>query len=70
MDERADRRLFVEPALGGESERIDAVERPVGPGFNRCLQRVGDSRVRRLPQEFPKRRCFGHRRSSVLRRLM
>ena len=65
MNERADRRLLVEPALGGESERVDAVERPVRPGFDRRLQRVGDVRVRRLPQEFPERRCFGHRRSSV-----
>ena len=65
MDERADRRFLVEPAFGGEGERIDAVERPVGRGFDRGFQGVGDSRVGRLPQQVPERRCFGHHRSSM-----
>ena len=65
MDERADHRLLVEPALGGEGERVDAVQRSVRSGFDGGFQRGGDRRLRRLPQEFPERRCFSHRRSSV-----
>jgi transposase len=33
--------------------------------FATCGFRSSDRRVRRLPQEFPERRCFSHRRSSV-----
>ncbi len=70
MDERTDHRFLVEAVRGGEGERVDAVERPVRRGFDRRLQLVGDDRFSRLPQEFPERRCFSHRRSSVQGLLM
>ncbi len=48
MDERADHRLLVEPALGGEGERVDAVQRLVRSGFDGGFQRVGDVRMTRM----------------------
>ena len=61
MDEPANRRLLVEAMGAREGERIDPVQRPVGRGFNRRLQRIGDGGLRRLPQQIPERGCFSHR---------
>ena len=55
MDERANRRLLVEAALGGEDERIDTTQGPVGVGGDRRLKRLRDGRLGGLAEQVPER---------------
>ena len=55
MDERPDGRLLVEAALGGEDQRIDAAQRPVGVGRGRSLERLRDGRLGGLAEQVPER---------------
>ena len=66
MHERADRRLFVEAVLGGEGERVDPVQRPVGTGLHLPLEDGRHLRVGRLPKKTPERPRFSHAASSLI----
>ena len=53
VQERADRRFFVQALRSSEGQRVDPVERAVRTGLDQPLQGCEDGRVGRLPQRVP-----------------